>query len=140
MTRPHPRARRSGFAMFIAIAMISFLGVVLAALSLSLAGASERTANVRAGAQLRQLLLVGADHVMGEIAADGLDDTGEIPLSATIEVTDATLSWSTPHRDAQARTVVIAADRGSHRARQTLELALDGERWTLTRATLDRTR
>ena len=65
------RKRRSGFAMVIAIFLLSLVAMTLTALSAAIIAEARRTQIQGEGAQLRQLLHAGADRASG-IAFPGL--------------------------------------------------------------------
>ena len=128
-----------GFASITAIALISIVGLALAALASLFASETRRTGLQRDDAQLRQLLIAGEVATRQALARG--ERKGAVELPADLAAAGTTLTFA-PDGDGDAgatdpRLRVTARTADGRVQSQVLTYRPDGQRWTLRTADLE---
>jgi len=136
---PVRNSRIRGMAMVVAIIMLALLGIALAAMSRSFAHHAKRTRDGSRDAQLRQMLLAGADSLAEKSRdwpADVAEQNWSVQLPKPLANSGASLSVTLkqPAQSAIAATVIARLDDST--ARQTLTLRRTGSKWRIADARL----
>jgi hypothetical protein len=138
-----PPRRWRGFATVTALTLLVFIGATLGSLSMLFSQQARRTSDDRRDAQLRQLLLAGAQTVVQRASAWPADAGGQNWAAALPkELGDAGASVAVkvaPGRasdGAGALSAVVEAKFDGHAARQTLTLGRSAGRWVVVAARL----
>ena len=136
-TRHHRRSR--GFVLIMAIMILGLMGVTLAILTRHFAYDASRTRQTFEDAQLRQLLLAGAQDVAIR-SADWNDSAPKanwtLDLPPELKAESATVSVQPQKADSDGTTLLIEARLGTRSAVQTLRLERKTDRWIITDARL----
>lgn len=136
------QTNRGGFALLMAIIMMTLLGIALAAMSAAFAYQAKRTGNVRRDAQLRQLLLAGADAVAERAQqwpADAAEQKWTVELPKALAGDGASLAVTvqkTASADAAKLIAVVRAAIDGMSENQTLTLTRIDGRWRISQALL----
>ncbi|MEM7624055.1 MAG: hypothetical protein AAF333_00350 [Planctomycetota bacterium] len=122
-------ARRRGIATFFAVAALGLVATAVLAMSTMLTIDHRRTRAAVTDAQLRQLLIAGAD-VAATHAEPGLDvsDWRVVQLPKAFSELGGGLKWcrvKTPDARASPLTVLVVAEYGGQVARQRVTLGSD---------------
>ena len=132
---------RSGFAMIMALTMVSLVAIGVLALTLMLRLEVGRTRTATNQTQLRQLLLGGAASATEALTRQpGRTDRITIALPQTLQKRAATLNARFQDAPDQTKHVIITARFGDAQANQTLVFSPLGYGWQLQSATLNRQR
>lgn len=123
----HPR----GFTIVLAIALLAMIAVATAMIAHQLGYELRRTRTAYEDAQLRQLLLAGAQDVASH-STDSTTKTGQVELPPTLASQGASLSISQPKSGGD---VLILARLGTREANQTLHFDEPSHRWALAKPT-----
>jgi hypothetical protein len=134
MTRGMTWRRRRGMATVVALTLLAFVAVLLAALGTWIGLEARRTHAAGEDAQLRQLLHAGALAASDSSMSAG---TSDLPLPRELSEQAARVTVVITQPSPSMRTATIEAGLATHRARQIVHYARSGERWTITSATLD---
>jgi type II secretory pathway component PulK len=102
---------RSGIAMILAIFLIGFVALTLAGLGETLTTQIQRTVRARQDAQLRQLLLAGAEIAQVRLNV-GLALDAPIELPAILRAQDATLQLKSSDDADEKRVEALAKFEG----------------------------
>jgi len=136
-SRAHPDHRRRGFAVLVAVVMISLIGIAMLSLTSLLGADAKRTGRHTAETQLRQWLIAGAVHAVGSLEAEpGL--TGEYALAIPEDMpgTEIVLSYETENPGQLKVRVRVRMD--DYRAEQVLHFSPSGDGWAPTAALITR--
>ena len=137
------RSRRSGFAMIVAIAMLALVSASLLLLTRQFAYEGQRTRTNWEDAQLRQLLLAGAQDVADRASHwNGPAPTEPWRLDLPEALADesrqsASLTAQPRSAAADGIEVRLEARLGHRQAAQTLHLRKASGKWSVTGVTLD---
>ncbi len=131
MNRPCRFSRRSsGFATFVAVALIAMVGTALLSLTLLLSTDVRRTSRHRAETQLRQLLIAGGVAAEQAVAADpSISGSRTIAVPGDSDTTSLRVTYETPTQS--ALHVTISATTDDYKARQVMRYALVDSVWVL---------
>ena len=126
--------RRRGFAMIMAISLLALVAMMLGALAVTCHSDAQRTMAATADAQLRQLLLAGAE--MAPHWLEGKSAKAEIPVPEMLRNNDATLELYLDHvGSGQVEVQLAASFKGRHMREGARFLRREG-RWRLVSAQL----
>lgn len=119
----HPR----GFTIILAIALLAMIAVAAAMIAHQLGYELRRTRTAYEDAQLRQLLLAGAQDIAAH-SADATTKVRHVELPPTLVSQGASLSISRPKSDGD---VLILARLGTRAASETLHFEDPSHHWTV---------
>lgn len=132
-------ARRRGIATFFAVAALGLVAMAVLAMSTMLTIDHRRTRAAVADAQLRQLLIAGADFAAALAAPEmAISSWRVVELPAAFEEVGGAVKWcrvehpapeapKTPDTENAPLTVLIVAEYGGRVARQRVTLRGDGD-------------
>jgi hypothetical protein len=130
---------RRGFALFVAIALIGIITITMAVLAGEFHAQAVRTQNANDDAQLRQLLLSGAEFARQRVVAGAPAAvlTGAIALPDSPMMQAATLELSVQDdADPQERIIEIRAATRRRHAAQRVHFSRRNDMWVLASADL----
>ena len=132
------RSRSRGFTIILGVVLLGLIAVALALLTKQLGYELQRTRSAYEDAQLRQLLLAGAQDAAaraGRWSAQGPAAPGawKVELPADLNAQDASISIEAMEAGPDGRTVRIEARLSYRRAEETLEFSRTDAGWKFVR-------
>lgn len=135
MTTRTPR----GFATLIAVAMLGLVAAAIVVFTTHLRFAVMRTRLVSQDAELRELLLAGAQEAVdraGRWAQDAPREYWQVELPRDLSSQGAAISLHSDVAGADEATIQVDARLGARKSGQTLRFRRTGGRWNVTGAAL----
>jgi len=120
--------RRRGFAMATAISFIPLATMAMMSVGMLCAADYRRTADIAAGAQLRQMLLAAAVDARSHLADANSPPTWKTSLPADLGSCGAMVQ-TTMSIDRNVARMAIAATLGDRHADAEMHFVRDGDRW-----------
>lgn len=131
--RAHPTRRPRGFTVILGIVLLGLIAVAIALVTRQMGYELKRTRAAYEDAQLRQLLLVGAQDAMAHASSWNADppptDHWSIELPASLRDHGASVSMRVSESGPDARTVEIDAHLGARDATDTLQFSRTDQGW-----------
>jgi len=135
-------SRRAGMALITAVTLLALVSVAVASIGMTFALSAKRTAAAQNEAQLRQLLLAGANaalaHLNTPASTQPADRASQIdvPVPAVLVGGRVTVSFQ-QSSDTAALTAQVRATLATQDREEVLHLSHAGDRWQVDRVTVD---
>ncbi len=131
-------ARKKGFAMITAIFLMSLVTMTLTVLMTAICGDAQRTKSLNEDAQLRQLLLAGAEFAQLKLP-DSISQVGHIPFTLPNSLKKDGANLTIEIQTINSPTDVnleIEATLPHHKMTSHLRLVRPADHWQITEAHL----
>jgi hypothetical protein len=130
------KRRRSGFAMILAVALLGMIAMTLTAIGITCSMQAMRTRTLAQEAQLRQLLLAGAQAAHARLQASAAVD-GPVKLPDDLsQVGDKLILIARPSADSDQAIIEIRAALDQHGSSQTVHFSRQNGAWQINSAGL----
>jgi type II secretory pathway component PulK len=128
------RVRKTGFMTMVALLMLALVSAAMVSMTVAMNVDHRRTESQAVQAQLRQMLLAGAESLPTD--ASHLDGRRQKWAIATPAAEISVFAESTPATDGSV-SVRLDAAIAKHRLEETVQLHRDGQRWAAVSIKLD---